>query len=172
MEFYDVVSKRRSYRKFKADQQPEEEKIKRIINAARLAPTWANKQGVEYIIVRDEEKVKKVWKAIGQRKKFRNAPMYIVGIISEEDSGTNPSGIKYYTVDFGICFEHLILAATAEGLATCWIGWFNEDKIKNLLTIPEKYRVLGLTPVGYSIRKKGPVEKRKPLEEIIHKEQF
>lgn len=172
MDFYKVISQRRSYRKFKVDKLPEDEKIKKIINAARLAPTWANKQGVEYIIVKSQENVKKIWKAVGQRKKFREAPMYIVGIISEEDSGTNPSGIKYYTVDFGICFEHLILAATAEGLATCWIGWFNEQKIKKILEIPARFAVLGLTPIGYAIKEKGPVEKRKPLEDIIHKEKF
>ncbi|MGV9199074.1 MAG: nitroreductase family protein [Promethearchaeia archaeon] len=172
MEFYDVVSKRRSYRKFKSEQKPKDETVKKILNAARLAPTWANKQGVEYIIVQDDDNVQKLWKAIGQRKKFRNAPMYIVGVIAEEDSGTNPAGIKYYTVDFGICFEHLILAATAEGLATCWIGWFNEDKIKKLLNIPAKYRVLGLTPLGYPVKKKDPVEKRKPLKKIIHREKF
>ncbi|MHA1292768.1 MAG: nitroreductase family protein [Promethearchaeota archaeon] len=171
MDFYEVIKKRRSFRFYKID-MPEKDKIERILEAARLAPTWANKQGVQYIIVQKPETVKKIWRAIGQRKKFAEAPMFIIGIISEKDSGTNSNGEKYYGVDFGICFEHLILAATAEGLATCWIGWFNEKKIKQILEIPEKYRVMGLTPLGYSTKPKNEVHDRKPLNEIIHYEKF
>ncbi|MHA1196458.1 MAG: nitroreductase family protein [Promethearchaeota archaeon] len=171
MEFYEVVKKRRSYRQFKPE-MPKREIIEKIINAARLAPTWANMQGMHYIIVQDEAKVKEIWKAIGQRKKFSNAPMFIVGAIAESDSGKNSSGEKYYPVDFGICFEHIILAATAEGLGTCWIGWFDENKVKEILEIPKKYRVLGITPLGYPLKEKSEVTDRKPLEKIIHFNKF
>ncbi|MHA1803588.1 MAG: nitroreductase family protein [Promethearchaeota archaeon] len=171
MDFYEVIRTRRSYRKYLPDMPPEES-IHRILEAARLAPTWANKQGVHYIVVKDPEKVKAVRKATGQIGKFSDAPIFIVGVISEKDSGTGGNGIKYFTVDFGICFEHLILAATAEGLGTCWIGWFNEKKIKKILEIPEKYRVVGLTPVGYPKKKKGEVQDRIPLEQIVHHDKF
>ncbi|MHA1491281.1 MAG: nitroreductase family protein [Promethearchaeota archaeon] len=169
MDFYEVIRKRRSFRIYKSD-MPEEEKVERILEAARLAPTWANMQGMHYIIVKKSENVKAIWKAIGQRQKFADAPIFIVGAISESSSGANV--IKYYPVDFGICFEHLILAATAEGLATCWIGWFNEKKIKKILEIPDEYRVLGLTPLGYSTKPKGEVKDRKALSEIIHYDKF
>ena len=171
MEFYEVVKKRRSFRVYKSD-MPEKEKIERILNAARLAPTWANMQGVHYIVVQEPSNVKSVWEAVGQRQKFAEAPMFIVGIISEKGSGTNLNKEKYYGIDFGICFEHLILAATAEGLATCWIGWFNEEKVKQALNIPEEFRVMGLTPLGYSVKSKSEVTERKPLEKIIHHETF
>ena len=171
MEFYEVVRKRRSYRVYKPD-MPEDEKVQRILEAARLAPTWANKQGVEYIVVRDPELVREVWIAVGQQQKFAEAPMFIVGIIPESGSGTNSNGLKYFPLDFGICFEHLILAATAEGLATCWIGWFNEPKVQEVLGIPKRYRVLALTPLGYPVREKGEVEDRKPLDKIIHYDKF
>jgi len=171
MEFYEVVRKRRSYRVFKPD-IPEEDKVNRILEAARLAPTWGNMQGMEYIVVKDPEIVRKVWKAIGQNQKFVEAPMFIIGIISESGSGTNSNGIKYFPLDCGICFEHLILAATAEGLATCWIGWFNEAKLQEVLGIPEKYRVLALTPLGCPIKEKGEVTDRKPLEKIVHYDKF
>lgn len=169
MEFYETVRKRRSYRKYKPN-MPDEEQINRILNAARLAPTWANKQGMHYIVVKEPEKVKKVWKATGQRTKFQEAPMFIVGVISEKDSGEN--GIKYFSVDFGICFEHIMLAATAEGLATCWIGWFNEKKLRKILSVPEEYSILGLTPLGFPVKEKGEVSDRKSLEEIVHYETF
>lgn len=171
MEFYDVVRKRRSYRVYKPD-MPEEEKVNRILEAARLAPTWANMQGMHYIVVKDPETVKGVWEAVGQRKKFVEAPMYIVGIISESGSGMNTNGIKYFPLDCGICFEHLILAATAEGLATCWIGRFNEIKVRNVLEIPENFRVMALTPLGYPNKEKGEVIDRKPFEEIVHYDKF
>ena len=174
MEFYEVIKKRRSYRFYKPD-MPEKEKIERILDAARLAPTWANMQGVHYVIVQNSDKVKAVWEAIGQKPpaKFESAPMFLVGIISEKGSGVNiKSNEKYYGVDFGICFEHLILAATAEGLATCWIGYFNEEKIKEILEIPEKYHVMGLTPLGYSTKAKREVKDRKPLDKIVHWDKF
>jgi len=151
---------------------PEKEKIERILDAARLAPTWANMQGMHYIISQDPEKVNQIWRAVGQKTKFAEAPMFLTGVIAESGSGTNINGLKYYPVDFGICFEHLILAATAEGLATCWIGYFNEEQVKEILEIPNKYRVIGLTPLGYPIKEKGEINDRKPLEKILHWEKF
>ena len=171
MDFYEVVRKRRSFRAYQS-KMPEKEKVDRILEAARLAPTWANLQGVQYIIVQKPENVKAIWNAIDQETKFIDAPMFIIGIIAPSGSGTNKSGEKYYGVDFGICFEHLILAAAAEGLATCWIGFFNEEKVKKILKIPKKYKVMGITPLGYSIKPKGEVKERKSIEKIVHYEQF
>lgn len=171
MDFYEVVKMRRSYRVFKPD-MPEDEKVERILESGRLAPTWANMQGIFYIVVKEPENVKAVWQAIGQGEKFSKAPMFVVGVISERGSGTNSNGEKYYGVDFGICFEHLILAATAEGLATCWIGWFNEPKVKEILNIPNEYKVMGITPLGYPLKAKGEITERKPLEKIVHYEKF
>jgi nitroreductase len=171
MDFYEVVKKRRSHRFF-TDKRPSDNQITRIIDAARLAPTWANTQAMEYVVVKKPEIVTSVWEAINQKNKFSNAPIFIVGIISESKSGVNQNGEKYYSVDFGICFEHLILAATAEGLGTCWIGYFNETKIKDILGIPKKYRILGLTPLGYPAKPKGEVKDRIPLEVILHYDKF
>lgn len=171
MDFYDVVKKRRSHRVFKSGMIPSKEIIERILNAARLAPTWANFQGMHYIVVQKPDRLKALRNAIGQDKKFVDAPVFIAGAISESGSGANKNE-KYYSVDFGICFEHLILAATAEGLGTCWIGAFNEEKVKDVLEIPKKYRVLGLTPLGYPLTEKGEVMNRKSLEEIIHYDKF
>ncbi|TFG17917.1 MAG: nitroreductase [Promethearchaeota archaeon] len=171
MDFYEVIKNRRSYR-FYSTKMPTDDQIERIIDAARLAPTWANRQGMEYVVVKNTKLVKDVWEAIGQENKFVDAPIFIVGIIPESKSGVNNSGEKYYPVDFGICFEHLILAATAEHLATCWIGYFNEAKIKEILEIPQKYRILGLTPLGYSLKPKGQVKDRVPLESILHFDKF
>jgi nitroreductase len=150
---------------------PEDDKINRILEAARLAPTWANRQGMHYIIVNDKKLIKAVWEAIGQKQKFIDSPIFIVGLIAESGSGANRTE-KYYPIDFGICFEHLILAATAEGLGTCWIGLFDEIRIKEILGIPTKYRVLGITPLGYPVKQKGEIKDRKPLKDFIHYNNF
>jgi len=77
-----------------------------------------------------------------------------------------PIGIRYYILDLGIAMEHIVLEAEELGLSTCWIGWFNEKKIKNILEINPRWQVVSLLTVGYayennrkSIRKKYPVEK-------------
>ncbi|GAH30613.1 unnamed protein product, partial [marine sediment metagenome] len=96
MDFYEVIKKRRSVRSF-SEKIPPLEVVEKIIDTARLAPTWANMQGVEYIIVREPDKVKQIWQAIGQGNKFSSAPIFIVGIISERGSGKNAkSGLQYF----------------------------------------------------------------------------
>ena len=76
-------------------------------------------------------------------------------------------------VDVSIAFTHLILAARAEGLGTCWIGSFNNEEIKRILGIPEEVNVVAITPLGYpkdeKFREPGP---RKPLSEIMSVDKF
>ena len=169
MDFTDVIKSRRSIRKFKED-IIEDEILERIIEAGRLAPTWANKQGVRYIIVKDSSLIKEIANATTQ-KWTENVPMFIVVFIAPNKSGKNMNNLEYFTVDAAICMEHLILAATNEGLGTCWIGWFDEYKIKSTLSIPEKVRVIALTPLGYS--KYTPREQnRKPIEQICFSEKY
>ncbi|MHA1681987.1 MAG: nitroreductase family protein [Promethearchaeota archaeon] len=147
MDFYEVIKKRKSTRKFE-DQLVPLDVVKRIIDAARLAPTWANKQGVRYVVVRERGRVKKVAAATGQ-KWTAGAPMFIVAISKKSWSGKGRNEHHYFLLDVGISFEHLILAATAEGLGTCWIGWFDGDAMKGILNIPGRLEVIALTPLGY-----------------------
>ena len=169
MDFTDVINKRRSHRKFKED-IIEDEILKRIIEAGRLAPTWSNKQGVRYIIVKNKSLIKEIADGITQ-KWTEDVPMLIVVCIAPNGSGKNMNNMEYYTVDAAICMEHIILAATNEGLGTCWIGWFDEQKIKDTLSIPEKVRVVALTPLGYS-RYTPREQNRKPIEQICFSEKW
>jgi len=169
MDFTDVIIKRRSHRKFKED-IIEDEILERIIEAGRLAPTWSNKQGARYIIVKSKSLIKEIADATSQ-KWIESVPMLIVVCIAPSRSGKNISGLEYFTVDASICMEHIVLAATNEGLGTCWVGLFNEDKIKDALSIPEKVRVIALTPLGYS--RYTPREQiRKPIEQICFSEKY
>ena len=96
MEFYEVVRKRRSYRVYKTD-IPEEKKVNRVLEAARLAPTWANMQGMHYIVVNDPETVKKIWKAVGQQQKFAERPLIGVHLNRARPNGHDLSSIVTLT---------------------------------------------------------------------------
>ncbi|MBD3352021.1 MAG: nitroreductase [Candidatus Lokiarchaeota archaeon] len=169
VDFYKVIKARRSIRKFTSE-PISEDILERILNSARLAPTWANMQGCRYIIVDDKENVNKLKKAINQ-KWLKTVHLFLVICIQERRSGKNPNGIKYFTVDAAICMEHLILAATNEGLGSCWIGYFNEKDVKNALDIPKRERVIGITPLGYPATKPKEQE-RKDLGKIVYKNRY
>jgi nitroreductase len=148
MEFMDVVRLRKSVRSYGA-QDVEDSKLDQILESARLAPSWANTQCWRFIVVRDQEKIKALTKAAGPSNSWmKDAPVVIVACGDPRRSGTC-NDISYYTVDVSIAMEHLILAAADLGLGTCWIGYFEEDKVKAMLGIPAKMKVVALTPVGY-----------------------
>jgi nitroreductase len=176
MEFDEVISTRKSVRKF-SEAPVEQEKLEQILESARLAPSWANKQGWRFVVVQDPEKLKKVSKAAGVINVWlKKAPVIVLACGDKKSSGLR-EGIHYIYVDVSIAMEHLVLAAANQGLGTCWVGAFDEQKMKDILGIPEDVRVIALTPVGYPAEKEGMREKvskkvmgskkRKPLEEIV-----
>ncbi|MHA1341486.1 MAG: nitroreductase family protein [Promethearchaeota archaeon] len=169
MDFEDVIRKRRSIRRFKENKVPDEI-IKDILEAARLAPTWANMQGVRFIVVDEKDKLEELKAAINQRW-TKTAPCFIVACIEPRKSGKNKNGLEYFTVDAAICMEHIILAATNKGLGTCWIGYFDEEQTKKILKIPKRTRVIAMTPIGYPDQEPKPQD-RKSLEEIAFRNEY
>lgn len=174
MEFMDVIIRRKSTRSYE-DKNVEDEKLNKIFEAARLAPSWANKQCWNYIVVKNKEKIQKLAAGI-INSWMKHAKVIIVACADPKKSGFR-NGMNYYLVDMAISMEHLVLAATNLGLGTCWIGNFNETKVKEILNIPEKIKVVAMTPVGYPseegirdklTRKVVGASIRKPLEKIIH----
>jgi nitroreductase len=161
-DFYEVVDQRYSVRNYKPDPVPNESIVK-ILEAAQAAPSWANKQGVHYVVVTDPDRVKAMSKTIGQGW-TSTAPAFVVAISSPQWSGSK-NGMQYFMLDTGIAFEHLVLAATAEGLGTCWIGAFPEEVVKKVLDVPKNLKVVAITPLGFP--DDSPRERsRKPLDEI------
>jgi nitroreductase len=169
MDFHTVIEKRRSIRKYKSDPIPKES-LDRILHAAWLAPTWANMQGPKIVVVDEKEQIERLSKAIGQ-KWIKNIPLFLVVGISPNNSGTNAAGIQYYPVDAAIVMEHLILAAVDEGLGTCWIGWFDEEKVKAVLHAPEEIRIIGITPLGYPAADPNPLS-RQPIQNLVYRNHF
>jgi nitroreductase len=112
---------------------------------------------------------------------LKQAPVIVVACADPKDSGEH-DGMNYYLVDVGISMQQLVLAATDLELGTCWIGDFDQAKIKKTLEIPENTNVVALTPVGYPADKEDLGSKlrktvlgsgkRKPLAEIIHQEKW
>jgi nitroreductase len=161
MDFMELVKKRKSIRKYKPDPVPKKD-IEYILEAARQAPSWANRQCWRYIIVSDEATRKK----ITTREWTAKAPIIIVGCGDPAKAG-NMDEKPYYMLDMGISMEHLILAAAEKGLGTCWIGGqFNEKVVREALGIPDSHRVVALTPLGYP--DESPAAKdRKALAEMV-----
>jgi len=163
----EVVRRRRSVRKYRPDPVPEE-KLNRILEAARLAPSWANGQCWTFVVVKDE----KVKHAVAQagNEWTEHAPVIIAACADPTKSGEKKDQ-PYYLLDIGIAMEHLILAAAEEGLGTCWIGWFEEEKARKALGVPKKIRVVALTPVGYP-DEEPEARPRKALEEMVRRDKW
>ena len=164
MELMEVIRKRRSIRRYKPDPVPDED-IKYVLEAARLAPSWANTQCWHFIVVTDEYVKKEVAQAGNGNRWIAKAPVIIVACADPRVPGAK-GDMPNYLIDMGIAIEHLILAATERGLGTCWIGAFHESKVKEVLGLPEYIRVVASTPLGYP--DEAPAARsRKSLEEIV-----
>ena len=156
MDFKDVIEKRRSIRKYKGTPVSDDQ-ILRVLEAARLAPSAANRYPCHFIMVRDTEVRRKL---AGNQAWAAGAPVIIVAL---GDAAASPN---WWQNDVGIAFEHIMLAAANEGLGTCWMGSMQRDaEIKSLLGIPEHMRVVAITPLGSPDESPGP-KQRKSLEEV------
>ncbi len=159
----DVITARRSIRKM-TDQPIPEEKLQAILEAVRQAPSWANGQCWRLILVKDPDKRALIGENASRWENMRVCPVVVVGCALPEQSG-NRQGQAYYLVDMGIALEHLVLEATAQGLATCWIGIFDEPHIKKALQIPDPVRVVALIMLGYAAEERNP-RPRLPVEQV------
>jgi nitroreductase len=172
MDLFEAIEKRRSIRKFKPGQVREED-LKKILQAGRLAPSGGNRQPWCFIIVRDSETKNALAIASNDQKFVAEADTVIVAL---GDSGAYPKTSTSSTrilhkQDPMIAIEHMVLAATALGYGTCWIGAFSEAEVKKILKIPENLTVVALLPVGVP-DESPPPRPRKPFDEIFFRDSF
>ncbi len=161
MKFTEVLEKRRSIRKYK-NTPISKEKILKILEAARIAPSAGHRQPWHFIVVENKETIKK----LAKREWAAEAPVMIVGLADQEASP------RWCINDLGIAFEHIVLAATDLGLGTCWMGQLNrEELVKSLLDIPDNFRVIALTPLGLSDETPDSKD-RKSLDDIVSWEKY
>lgn len=164
MQTFETIYKRRSIRVYR-DQPVEKEKIDKLIEAAILAPTAANRQKFKLVIVDYEEKdLKKRLAVACNQQHFVGTASHIVAGISEPD-------YKWHQVDTAIVLEHIVLEAVELGLGTCWIGAFKEDEVKKILKIPEDKKVIALLVIGYPAES-PPSEPRKGASELVAYNQY
>jgi len=161
LKFEEVLEKRRSIRKYKDAPVPRE-KILRMLEAARIAPSASHRQPWHFIVVEDKETIKK----LAKNEWAAEAPVMIVGLA---DQAASPN---WCSNDLGIALEHLVLAATNLGLGTCWMGQTGrEEMIKSLLGIPDNFKVVAVVPVGVPDETPAPKE-RKSLDAIVSWEKY
>jgi nitroreductase len=148
-----------------------EKLVARLLDAARLAPSASNRQEWRFVVVRDEDLRKKLFQAARKQKFVAQAPV-VIACCADTNNHVMACGQPCYPIDVAIAIDHLTLCAVAEGLGTCWIGAFYENKAKKILNIPKHVRVVGLLTLGYP-RDPSPVKKtRLSLEEIVHYERW
>ncbi len=177
MELLEIIKQRKSVRKY-TEKQVEPEKLEKVMMAAQNAPSWKNGQCWKFIVATDPEIKKSIIKYSSAFNQTWMGKEYaiIVACGNPDESGYR-NGQHYYLVDVAIAMQNLVLEATSLGLGTCWIGAFEEDKLKNLLKIPDTFRIVALTPLGYPAKKDGLVgsiaknvvrrHTRKPLTDIF-----
>jgi nitroreductase len=164
MEIVEAIRSRRSIRNYQ-DRTVEQEKLIRVLEAGRRAPSARNLQDWKFIVVKDKEKRQKLSEAAKGQAFVAQAPV-VIAACGTQTEYIMTCGQYCYPIDVAIAIDHMSLMATAEGLGTCWIGAFYEDKVKDILGIPEKIRVAVMLTLGYPAE--SPVARpRKKLEEIV-----
>ena len=169
MDVFTAISQRCSVRAYKAT-DVEEDKLKKVLEAARLSPSANNGQDWKFIVVRNKETRKKLAKAAFGQSFLVEAPV-VIAACGLEPKAMLACGQPMHTVDVSIACAYMILQAYELGLGTCWIGAFNEDEAKKILSVPNNVRIVALTPLGYP--NEPPSQKfRKSLNHIVCHEKY
>jgi len=169
MEFNELIRIRYSVRAYRPD-PIEDEKLAAVLEAARLAPTAANRQPFQLIVIHTAERKEELSK-IYRQDWFVQAPILICAVGVPRHGWVREDRRRYLDVDVAIVMDHLILAATDLGLGTCWVAAFNEVVARAALDLPDNVTPLVFTPLGYPADEAGPKE-RKPLTELVRYERW
>jgi len=155
MSLYDLVLSRRSIRQFRPE-SISRDTLRKLVNAARFAPSASNLQPLEFVVVDEEETRKKIfpclkWAAFiapqGNPKPGQEPVAYIVVLVNFK---VKEKGFEY---DLGAAMENMILAAWEEGIGSCWIVTIDRDKIREILNIPQDFRVDSVLALGFPAEK-------------------
>lgn len=164
MEFKELIKSRYSVRAYQP-KPVEEEKLNKVLEAANIAPTAANRQPFKIYVISTEGREAEL-KKLYSRDWFVQAPL-VIGIVGlTNEAWSRMDGKNYADVDAAIAFDHLILAAADLGLGTCWIAAFNPDVAREMLNLKDGMEPVAFTPLGYPADELRP-KKRKELAEIV-----
>jgi len=165
MDFQELITSRQSIRSF-SQQALSDEVILEMQQAARLAPSWQNKQCWRFVFVDDKALIRQLALHSGLLSKanffIKDAPLVVVACAYPEQSG-KLNQQDYYLVDTAIAFQQMMLAAWNKGVGSCWLGSFHFDKVRQILDIPSDVKIVALSPFGY------PAAKTKIYDKMIKK---
>jgi len=164
MGLLNVIRERRSVRDYE-DKPVGEETMSRMLEAARLSPSARNSQDRKFVVVRDKEQRRKLAHAAGHQSHVAEAPVLIAAVGTKPEYHM-PNEVPAYAVDLAIALDHMTLVAVEEGLGTCWIGGFSQERAREALGIPDRYTIAALLTVGFP--KTIPEAKpRKGLQDVV-----
>jgi nitroreductase len=164
MEFPELIQKRYSVRAY-TSKPVEQDKLNKILEAAILAPTAANRQPFRLIVIKTEGRQAELKRIYG-RDWFVQAPFVVCACAVKAESWVRKDGKNYAEVDAAIAFTHLILAAHDLGLGTCWIAAFDPAAARDILKLPAELDPVAFTPLGYPADE-WKTKKRRPSSELI-----
>jgi nitroreductase len=168
MELDKAIKNRHSVRKF-TNKKPNWRTIIECIDSARFAPMAGNNYTLKFILVDDEEKIRKIAKASQQR--HVGEVKYIVVACSNSSRPVNAYGEKgevFCRQQAGAAIQNFLLKIEESGLATCWVGYFVEEQIKKLLKIPDEATIEAIFPIGYEFDKKKKGKAKIDLDRILY----
>jgi nitroreductase len=159
MDAISALMQRRSIRRYLPKPIPDSD-LKTILEAGRQAPSAANRQPWHFVVVREQQQKRRLAEACSGQLWMAEAEVIIAGL------GKPSVNEKWYLVDVAIAMENMIVAATALGYGTCWVGAFEEAQVKEVLGIPEEVKVVALTPLG-TPADKPERRPRMPMDEFV-----
>ncbi len=169
MDVLTAIKGRRSIRKY-SDRIVEEDVLRKVLDAARLSPSAKNTQSWKFVVVRDKDTITKLAVASGGQAFVGKAPIIVFSCGTEPES-VMMCGQYRYTVDLSIATAYMILEAYEQGLGTCWLGRFDEKKVKEIMDIPDEVRVVAMTPLGYPAETPLP-RPRKDFDSVVCFEKY
>jgi len=166
----EVIRQRYSVRAYQA-REIEEEVLQRVLEAFALAPTAANRQPLGLVVIRTAGRQEELRRIYRPDWFHSQPPIVLCACAIPDQAWVRRDGKCYADVDATIAMDHLILAATGEGLGTCWIGAFDPVAAREVLGLPEGVEPVAFTPLGYPADAPGP-KRRKKLELLVHHERW
>jgi len=171
MEYSELIQRRYSVRAYKPD-PVDEGKLQKVLEAAQVAPTAANRQPFRLIVIHTKGREAELHRMYN-REWFTQAPIVICAVgLTSQGWVRGADGKNYTEVDVTIALDHLILEAANQGLGTCWIAAFNPEAVRQALSLPEDIEPIALTPLGYPADQPPAKKVRKPLSELVRYERY
>jgi nitroreductase len=169
MDFHELIRIRRSIRAYRPEEIADDV-LQRVLMAARVAPTACNLQPFQLVVITDPD-VRAQMKEAYAKDWFCQAPVLVAICVLPDKAWKRKDGFSSADLDAAIVMDHIILAATEEGLGTCWICSFDEPKAKQILGVPEDVRIVAMTPLGVPAAEPVPFV-RKSLHELVRKNRW